>query len=439
MKRFENEGRDVYVMRRDITRAVGLRPGDAAADIGAGTGLFTMLFAEQVGPKGTVYAVDIGPAFVKYIAEQAKRRRYERVVKTVLNTPDSAELPAGSMDVAFICDTYHHFEQAEKMLASIHRPLRSGGRLVVIDFDLRNESGEFVKKRACPEGGLLPGDRGSRFRVDRNQECPLAQGQLLRGVPPRRAHVASPTMSASHSEESHSGRSVASEMGQQAAGGAEKAVKSRSCSPTGRQGRATHVSPACLASIPRPWRGRLQMVQVAIYAHPNICYRYAYPNILQAGSAVASSLDPRAVTGGFPTKFEEKQLLDAFVSPATEKCMKSLQDGKLVFLCIQNAKTKSNDAALKGANDFKADERFGHATTVITLDPTDKKEAAFLADLQVAPEITEATTVFLVPPGRPVAKYEGATDKQTLVDTLEKADTGCGPGGCGPGGCCSRK
>jgi hypothetical protein len=146
-----------------------------------------------------------------------------------------------------------------------------------------------------------------------------------------------------------------------------------------------------------------------------------------------------AITGGFPSKFEEKQLLEAFVSPATEKCMKSLQDGKLVFLCIQNAKTKSNDAAMKGVNDFKADERFGHATTVITLDPTDKKEAAFLADLQLAPEITEATTVFLVPPGRPVAKYEGATDKQTLVDTLGKANTGCGPGGCGPGGCGPKK
>ncbi len=48
----------------------------------------------------------------------------------------------------------------------------------------------------------------------------------------------------------------------------------------------------------------------------------------------------------------------------------------------------------------------------------------------------EATTVFLVPPGRSVAKYDGATDKQTLLDTLNKANTGCGPNGCGPNGCC---
>jgi hypothetical protein len=51
-------------------------------------------------------------------------------------------------------------------------------------------------------------------------------------------------------------------------------------------------------------------------------------------------------------------------------------------------------------------------------------------------EIMEATTVFLVPPGRSVAKYDGATDKQTLLDTLNKANTGCGPNGCGPNGCC---
>ena len=148
VQRFENESRDIYAKRQDIVRAVGLRPGDAVADIGAGTGLFTLLFAEQVGPKGTVYAVDIGPAFLKYIAEQAEKHGYEEVITSVLNTQDSAMLPSGSIEVAFICDTYHHFDHPEKMLASIHRALRPGGRLVIIDFDLRNDSSDFVKQRA---------------------------------------------------------------------------------------------------------------------------------------------------------------------------------------------------------------------------------------------------------------------------------------------------
>ena len=148
VKRFENESRDIYAKRKDITRVVSLKPGDAVADIGAGTGLFTQLFAEQVGQKGTVYAVDIGPVFLKYIAEQTREQGYERIVKTVLNTQDSTELPAGSIDVAFICDTYHHFEHPEKMLASIHRALRPDGRLVIIDFDLNKDSSDFVKQRA---------------------------------------------------------------------------------------------------------------------------------------------------------------------------------------------------------------------------------------------------------------------------------------------------
>jgi ubiquinone/menaquinone biosynthesis C-methylase UbiE len=148
VERFENEARDIYAKRQGITRTVGLRPGDTVADIGAGTGLFTQLFAEQVGPRGTVYAVDIGPAFLKYIAGQAKKLGHEHIVKTVLNSQDSSELPADSIDVAFICDTYHHFEHPEKMLASIHRALRPGGRLVLIDFDLRKQSSDFVKQRA---------------------------------------------------------------------------------------------------------------------------------------------------------------------------------------------------------------------------------------------------------------------------------------------------
>jgi hypothetical protein len=142
-----------------------------------------------------------------------------------------------------------------------------------------------------------------------------------------------------------------------------------------------------------------------------------------------------AITGGFPTKFEEQELLDAFATPGTEKVMKSLQDGKLVFVCVQNAKTKSNDAAMQGVRDFKTDTRFASATEIVTLDPTDKKEVRFLTDLKVSPDTAEATTVFVAPPGTALGKFEGATNKDALVEVLSKANTGCGAGGCGPSGC----
>ncbi len=151
VKHFENDSREIYVKRQEITRAVGLRPGDAVADIGAGTGLFSLLFAEQVGPKGTVYAVDIGPALVNYIGNRTKQQGYGAVIKPVLNTQDSAALASGSVDFAFVCDIYHHFEHPEKMLASIYGALRPAGRLVIIDFDLQENSSEFVKRRARAE------------------------------------------------------------------------------------------------------------------------------------------------------------------------------------------------------------------------------------------------------------------------------------------------
>ncbi len=141
-----------------------------------------------------------------------------------------------------------------------------------------------------------------------------------------------------------------------------------------------------------------------------------------------------AITGGFPREFDEERLLGAFASTCTQRCMKALQGNKLVFLCVQNAKTKSNEAAMAGVREFQADERFADATEIVTLDPADAAEADLLEDLQISPQTAEAVTVLLAPPGAPVAKYDGATSKQELVDTVMKASS-CGPGGCGPAGC----
>ncbi len=143
-----------------------------------------------------------------------------------------------------------------------------------------------------------------------------------------------------------------------------------------------------------------------------------------------------AVTGGFPGKVTEEQLSGAFVSPGLEKSLKALQEGKLVFVCVQNASTTSNEAALKGVNAFKADARYAKFTEVVSLDPTDAAESKFLAQLQIDPGTTEAVTAFLAPPGAVLAKYAGATDKNVMIATLTAATSGgCGSGGCAPSGC----
>ncbi len=132
-RRFETESREIFAERHEIVRRVGIRPGMAVADVGAGTGLFTRLFAEGVGPTGRVFAVDILPSFLEHIRSDATSRGFSWV-ETIRCPEDSVALPAESIDLAFLCDTYHHFDYPRSSTASIHRALRPGGELVVIDF-----------------------------------------------------------------------------------------------------------------------------------------------------------------------------------------------------------------------------------------------------------------------------------------------------------------
>ena len=131
--KFEGESRETYQQRQEIVAACQLTPGMTVADVGAGTGLYTRLFAEAVGKEGTVYAVDISPKFLEHIEASAKKLGIANVT-TVLGTDYSIELPEASADVVFICDTYHHFEYPERMMRSIHKVLKPNGRVVLIDF-----------------------------------------------------------------------------------------------------------------------------------------------------------------------------------------------------------------------------------------------------------------------------------------------------------------
>jgi ubiquinone/menaquinone biosynthesis C-methylase UbiE len=136
--RFEVEGREAFDLRREIVAAIGLRPGQTVADVGAGTGLFVPLLAEEVGPRGAVYAIDIAPAFVRHIEEKAKAAGLTQV-RTVLSTERSIEMPPNSVDVIFACDAYHHFVHFQDMLASMRRALKPGGALIIVDFDIESK------------------------------------------------------------------------------------------------------------------------------------------------------------------------------------------------------------------------------------------------------------------------------------------------------------
>ena len=141
-----------------------------------------------------------------------------------------------------------------------------------------------------------------------------------------------------------------------------------------------------------------------------------------------------AVTGGIKgSELTEQKLRDAVASPALQQCLKAIQDGQLVVVCLQNGKTKANDAAMKGVNEIKADGWFSESTEVVKVDPSDPKEAKLVAQLKVDPKTTKPVTVVLAPPGVLVTRIDGATSKEGLKAAFKKAAEGCS----GSPGCCS--
>ena len=133
IKRFEVESREVFACREQILNAIQLKPGMAVADIGSGTGLYLRPLSRSVGEPGKVYAVDISAKFVKHLRDRAKEEKLGNV-ETVLCSDRDVNLKPDSIDRAFICDVYHHFEYPESSLKSVYRAMRAGGKLVLVDF-----------------------------------------------------------------------------------------------------------------------------------------------------------------------------------------------------------------------------------------------------------------------------------------------------------------
>jgi precorrin-6B methylase 2 len=116
-----------------------LGPGMAVADIGAGTGYIARRMARQVGPNGTVYAVDVQPEMIRMLSAMAKREKLPNI-RPVLGSAKAVKLPPASVDVAIMVDVYHELEHPYELLESIVRALRAGGRLVFVEYKAEDPS-----------------------------------------------------------------------------------------------------------------------------------------------------------------------------------------------------------------------------------------------------------------------------------------------------------
>ncbi len=133
VKAFEDPERDKWQKPDEVVKNLHLNLGDVVADIGAGTGYFTRRLAVAVGSSGKALGLDIEPAMIKYMEEDAKKLNLKNYIARLVK-PDDPELEPHSVDVVFICDTYHHIENRVDYLKRLSKSLKKNGRVIIVDF-----------------------------------------------------------------------------------------------------------------------------------------------------------------------------------------------------------------------------------------------------------------------------------------------------------------
>ncbi len=147
-KIFDDPQRDAWQKPHEVIQALKLKADAVVADIGSGTGYFSVRLAHMV-PKGKVYGLDAEPDMVKYLADRAKRAGLNNV-KAVLVKPGDAALPEKA-DLVILVDVYHHIDNRETYFRQLQRSLKPGGRLAVIDFTMDSPEGPPKAARIAPE------------------------------------------------------------------------------------------------------------------------------------------------------------------------------------------------------------------------------------------------------------------------------------------------
>jgi len=135
---FDSPGRDERLQVNRVMDILGITSGKMVADIGAGSGWFTVRAARRVGDGGIVYAVDINPESIQYIANRAQNEQLKNV-KTILGKADNPLLPAASVDSVLLLKTYHEVAEPIALLQNLRASLRPGAKIGIID---RNGNGE---------------------------------------------------------------------------------------------------------------------------------------------------------------------------------------------------------------------------------------------------------------------------------------------------------
>jgi len=135
-KSFQIEGWEKRLNRRQppakIMDTIGLKPGMVIGEVGAGTGRMTMWLAQRVGDSGKVYANDIDKNALKHLRQRCERDGFENI-EIVLGEVEDPKLPAGTLDIAFMINVYHHLDNPVPLIRNLLPSLKPDGILAIVE------------------------------------------------------------------------------------------------------------------------------------------------------------------------------------------------------------------------------------------------------------------------------------------------------------------
>jgi arsenite methyltransferase len=157
IQNLERPQRDEYQQPDKVIEALNITPGMVVADVGAGSGYFTRRLAKAVGDTGQVIALDVEQKMLDYNKQKLEKLGMAERVRFIPAKPDDPSLSEDSVELVFLCNTYHHVEHHVDYFAKIKSALTSNGRVVIVDFYHDERSGKlgFSKHHLVPREQVI--------------------------------------------------------------------------------------------------------------------------------------------------------------------------------------------------------------------------------------------------------------------------------------------